>query len=249
MHNPATIEHGLVGVDILHDPALNKGTAFTRDERRRLKLRGLLPPAVLTQEQQVAKILENVRGQHTDLERYLYLMALQDRNERLFYRVLLDHLQELMPIIYTPTVGLACQLYGHLWQRAKGLFISADDRGHVAEVLRNWPAGPVRAIVVTDGERILGLGDLGANGMGIPVGKLALYTTCAGIDPAWCLPITIDVRNQVTDERRTAGPSPSSMITQVPARWSRSPERGPGATGRPGHRARHGPGPGRTAGS
>ena len=193
MHNPATIEHGLVGVDILHDPALNKGTAFTRDERRRLKLRGLLPPAVLTQEQQVAKILENVRGQHTDLERYLYLMALQDRNERLFYRVVLDHLQELMPIIYTPTVGVACQLYGHLWQRAKGLFISADDRGHVAEVLRNWPAGPVRAIVVTDGERILGLGDLGANGMGIPVGKLALYTTCAGIDPAWCLPITIDV--------------------------------------------------------
>ncbi len=193
MHNSVTTEPDLVGVDLLHDPALNKGTAFTRDERTRLKLRGLLPPAVLTHEQQVQKILENVRGQHTDLERYLYLMALQDRNERLFYRVVLDHLQELMPIIYTPTVGLACQLYGHLWQRAKGLFISAEDRGHVTEVLRNWHVGPVRAIVVTDGERILGLGDLGANGMGIPVGKLALYTTCAGIDPAWCLPITIDV--------------------------------------------------------
>jgi malate dehydrogenase (oxaloacetate-decarboxylating)(NADP+) len=193
VHHPAITEPGLVGVDVLHDPALNKGTAFTRDERRRLKLKGLLPPAVLSQEQQVEKILENVRGQHTDLERYLYLMALQDRNERLFYRVVLDHVQELMPIIYTPTVGLACERYGHLWQRAKGLFISADDRGHVAEVLRNWPTGPVRAIVVTDGERILGLGDLGANGMGIPVGKLALYTTCAGIDPAWCLPITIDV--------------------------------------------------------
>jgi malate dehydrogenase (oxaloacetate-decarboxylating)(NADP+) len=193
VHDPLTTEPTVVGVDVLHDPASNKGTAFSHDERRRLRLRGLLPPAVLTQEQQVEKILENVRGQHTDLERYLYLMALQDRNERLFHRVVLDHLEELMPIIYTPTVGLACQLYGHLWQRAKGLFISADDRGHVADVLRNWPTGPVRAIVVTDGERVLGLGDLGANGMGIPVGKLALYTTCAGINPAWCLPITIDV--------------------------------------------------------
>jgi malate dehydrogenase (oxaloacetate-decarboxylating)(NADP+) len=193
MPNPMKVDSALVGIDLLHDPASNKGTAFTREERARLNLTGLLPPAVLSQEQQVEKILENVRGQHTDLERYLYLMALQDRNERLFYRVVLDHLQELMPVIYTPTVGLACQLYGHLWQRAKGLFISSEDRGHVAQVLRNWRANPVRAIVVTDGERILGLGDLGANGMGIPVGKLALYTTCAGIDPAWCLPITIDV--------------------------------------------------------
>lgn len=183
----------LTGLDLLHDPALNKGTAFTEEERARLKLRGLLPPRILTQEQQVQKILENFRKEPSDIEKYLYLISLQDRNEHLFYRVLMDHLPEMMPIIYTPTVGLACQLYGHIWRRARGLFITADDRGRVLEVMRNWPHGPVRAIVVTDGERILGLGDLGANGMGIPVGKLSLYTACAGIDPAWCLPITIDV--------------------------------------------------------
>ena len=181
------------GVDLLHDPTLNKGTAFTEEERDRLKLRGLLPPRVLTQEQQVRKVLENFRNQHSDIDKYSYLQALQDRNERLFYRVVTDHLQETMPILYTPTVGLACQLYGHIWRRARGLFITAQDRGRVAQVLQNWPYGPVRAIVVTDGERILGLGDLGANGMGIPVGKLSLYTACAGIHPDWCLPVTLDV--------------------------------------------------------
>jgi malate dehydrogenase (oxaloacetate-decarboxylating)(NADP+) len=181
------------GVNLLHDPTLNKGTAFTEKERAKLKLRGLLPPRTLTQEQQVQKILENFRTQHSDIDKYLYLISLQDRNEHLFYRVVMDHLQEMMPIIYTPTVGLACQLYGHIWRRARGLFITALDRGRVVQVMRNWPYGPVRAIVVTDGERILGLGDLGANGMGIPVGKLSLYTACAGIHPAWCLPVTLDV--------------------------------------------------------
>jgi malate dehydrogenase (oxaloacetate-decarboxylating)(NADP+) len=181
------------GVDLLHDPTLNKGTAFTEAERTKLKLEGLLPPRILTQEQQVEKVLENFRKEPTDIEKYLYLISLQDRNEHLFYRVVIEHLQETMPIIYTPTVGLACQMYGHIWRRAKGLFISAQDRGRVAQVLKNWPYGPVRAIVVTDGERILGLGDLGANGMGVPVGKLSLYTACAGVHPAWCLPITLDV--------------------------------------------------------
>jgi malate dehydrogenase (oxaloacetate-decarboxylating)(NADP+) len=184
------------GIDLLHDPTLNKGTAFTEDERDTLKLRGLLPPRVLTQEQQVEKILENFRTEPTDIHKYLFLMSLQDRNERLFYRVVMDDLSEMMPIIYTPTVGLACQLYGHLWRRARGLFISPHDRGRMADLMRNWPHGPVRAIVVTDGERILGLGDLGANGMGIPVGKLSLYTACGGIPPGWCLPITIDVGTQ-----------------------------------------------------
>jgi malate dehydrogenase (oxaloacetate-decarboxylating)(NADP+) len=181
------------GVDLLHDPALNKGTAFTEQERERLKLRGLLPPRILTQSEQVDKVLETLRSRSSDIEKYLDLMALQDRNERLFYRVVMDHLDETMPLIYTPTVGLACQRYGHLWQRSRGLFLSALDRGRLREVLANWPHQDVRTIVVTDGERILGLGDLGANGMGIPVGKLALYTACAGLDPSGSLPITLDV--------------------------------------------------------
>ena len=183
----------LTGIDLLHDAGLNKGTAFTEEERDRLRLRGLLPPRILTQEQQVEKVLENFRGLTTDIEKHIYLISLQDRNERLFYRVVMDHIEEMMPIIYTPTVGEACQLYGHIWRRPRGLFITSKDRGRVADILMNWPDAHVRTIVVTDGERILGLGDLGANGMGIPVGKLSLYTACAGVDPAWCLPVTLDV--------------------------------------------------------
>ncbi|MBK5299011.1 MAG: NAD-dependent malic enzyme, partial [Vicinamibacteria bacterium] len=196
------------GAQFLHEPALNKGTAFSEQEREALKLRGLLPPRILTQDLQVRKVLESIRSKTTDIEKYIDLMSLQDRNERLFYRVVMDHLDEMMPLIYTPTVGLACQRYGHLWQRPRGLFISALDRGRVAEVMRNWPYGPVRTIVVTDGERILGLGDLGANGMGIPVGKLSLYTACAGIDPAWGLPVTLDVGTenaQLLDDPLYAG--------------------------------------------
>jgi len=181
------------GVRVLNDPAQNKGTAFTEEERDRLGLRGLLPPRVLTLQQQIDKTLASFRGKPTDIEKYIYLMSLLDRNEQLFYRLVMDHLAEMMPIIYTPTVGLACQKYALLWRRARGLFISANDRGRVADVMRNWPVSDIRIIVVTDGERVLGLGDLGANGMGIPVGKLALYTACAGVHPEWCLPITIDV--------------------------------------------------------
>jgi malate dehydrogenase (oxaloacetate-decarboxylating)(NADP+) len=181
------------GVHLLNDPAHNKGTAFTETERDAFKLRGLLPPRILTQAQQVMKILENLRAKTSDLEKYIYLVSLQDRNERLFYRVVIDHIEEVMPLIYTPTVGRACQVFGHIWRRARGLFISAHDRGRIASVMSNWSHGPVRVIVVTDGERILGLGDLGANGMGIPIGKLSLYTACAGVDPNACLPITLDV--------------------------------------------------------
>jgi malate dehydrogenase (oxaloacetate-decarboxylating)(NADP+) len=181
------------GVALLHDPAFNKGTAFTEEERERLHLRGLLPPRVLTLDQQLEKTLASFRAKPTDLEKYIYLISLQDRNERLFYRLVIDHLAETMPIIYTPTVGQACQRYAHLWRRPRGLFVSAKDRGRMISVLRNWPSSSVRIIVVTDGERILGLGDLGANGMGIPVGKLSLYTACAGVHPDWCLPITLDV--------------------------------------------------------
>ncbi|MCB0684935.1 MAG: NAD-dependent malic enzyme [Saprospiraceae bacterium] len=181
------------GVKLIHNPVLNKGTAFTADERKILGLRGLLPPRVTTQELQVKRVMANLRSKSDDLERYLYLTALQDRNENLFYKAVTTHLAEIMPLIYTPTVGQACQLFGHIYRRSRGLYISVEDKGAVEEVLLNWPHRNARVIVVTDGERILGLGDLGTDGMGIPIGKLSLYTACAGIHPTQCLPITIDV--------------------------------------------------------
>jgi len=181
------------GVDLLHEPTLNKGTAFTEEEREALGLEGLLPPYVNSLETQVIRVMENFHKKPTDLEKYIYLMSLLVRNETLFYRVVMDKIEEMMPIIYTPTVGRACQEYGHILRSPRGIFISAKDRGRVIDVLRNWPDKDVRIIVVTDGERILGLGDLGANGMGIPVGKLCLYTACAGVYPGRCLPVTLDV--------------------------------------------------------
>ncbi|HKJ01142.1 MAG TPA: NAD-dependent malic enzyme [Longimicrobiales bacterium] len=181
------------GVRLLHDPVRNKGTAFTETEREMFGLRGLLPPRVLTQDLQAKRVITNLRGKPTDLDRYVSLTALQDRNEMLYYRVILDHLEELMPIIYTPTVGQACQEFGHIFRRPRGLFVSAHDRGRIKEVLANWPHKDVRIVVVTDGERILGLGDLGALGMGIPIGKLSLYSACAGIHPTHTLPVTLDV--------------------------------------------------------
>jgi len=183
----------LTGVNLLHDPTLNKGTAFTEEERDNLALRGLLPPRVFTGGEQSKRILENYHNKSDELEKYIYMVALQDRNETLFYRTVIDNIEEIMPIIYTPVVGKACQLFGHIWRRPRGLYLTINDKGCIADVLRNWPMKKVGIIVVTDGERILGLGDLGANGMGIPIGKLSLYTACAGVHPSLCLPITIDV--------------------------------------------------------
>lgn len=181
------------GVKLLHDPVRNKGTAFTEAERDLLGLRGLLPPRVCTVAEQEQRVMGNLRSKATDLERYLFLVSLQDRNETLFYRVVINNIEEIMPLIYTPTVGKACQQFNHIYRRPRGLYISLRERGRVRDILRNWPHPDARVIVVTDGERILGLGDLGAAGMGIPIGKLSLYTACAGIEPTHCLPVMLDV--------------------------------------------------------
>ena len=185
--------HSHRGYDLLHNPRLNKGTGFTPEERDQLGLRGLVPPRFTTQAEQQARVLENFRKKTAAIEKYIYLISLQDRNEHLFYRVVMDHVEEMMPIIYTPTVGEACTSFSHIFRRPRGLYVTAQDKGRIREVLGNWPGRDVAMIVVTDGERILGLGDLGANGMGIPIGKLSLYTACAGVDPSRCLPITLDV--------------------------------------------------------
>jgi malate dehydrogenase (oxaloacetate-decarboxylating)(NADP+) len=182
----------VVGEHLLTFPLLNKGTAFTERERDELGLRGLLPSRVCTIQEQAARVMENYRKKSSDLERYIHLIALMDRNETLFYRVILDHLAELLPILYTPTVGLACRSFGRIFRRARGVYITPEDRGRIRELLSHWPLPRVRVIVVTDGERILGLGDLGANGMGIPIGKLSLYVAAAGIPPSEVMPVCLD---------------------------------------------------------
>ncbi len=181
------------GVDLLRNSLLNKDTAFTDEEREAFGLEGLIPPRVFSQEIQLMRVMENLNRKTSDIEKYIFLTALQDRNEALFTRVVVEHLEELLPIIYTPTVGRACVEYAHIYRRPRGFYFATKYRGKFRKILDNWPQKDIRAIVVTDGERILGLGDLGANGMGIPVGKLALYTVCGGIHPAMCLPVVIDV--------------------------------------------------------
>jgi len=194
MKDPKTIKDLPKGRELLRDPMLNRGLAFTPEERRVLSLEGLLPARVLSLQDQVQRVIENVRAKSSDLEKYIYLTGIHERNKTLFFRVLIDYMPEIMPIIYTPVVGKACQEYSHIFRSShEGLFMAASYKGRMKEILRNWPRKDIRIIVVTDGERILGLGDLGADGMGIPVGKLMLYNACAGVHPRYCLPVVLDV--------------------------------------------------------
>ncbi|KAI4330642.1 hypothetical protein MLD38_028912 [Melastoma candidum] len=181
------------GYNLLRDPHHNKGLAFNEKERDAHYLRGLLPPAIVSHELQVKKMMHNIRQYQVPLQKYMAMTDLQEMNERLFYKLLIDNVEELLPVVYTPTVGEACQKYGSIFRRPQGLFISLKEKGRILEVLKNWPERNIQVIVVTDGERILGLGDLGCQGMGIPVGKLSLYTALGGVRPSACLPVTIDV--------------------------------------------------------
>ncbi len=181
------------GVPLLDDPIGNKGTAFTADERRSLKLEGLLPPAVESIDRQLERVLGHLDAKPTDLERYIYLVGLADRNETLFYKTLMSDPARFVPIVYDPTIADACLTFGHIYRRSQGMYITRDMKGRMAEVLRNWPRRDVRFICVSSGGRILGLGDIGANGMGIPIGKLQLYTACAAVPPDGLLPVLLDI--------------------------------------------------------
>ena len=181
------------GFAIIRDKASYKSISFTRQEREELGLTGLLPYAVVSQQQLVERVMIWLRRQSDNLEKYMVLSSLQERNERLFYRVAMDHIEEILPLIYTPTVGEACKKFSHITREPKGFFITPEDKGRIGKLLDNWPEKDIDVIVITDGQRILGLGDLGANGMGIPIGKLALYSACAGIPPKHCLPVMLDV--------------------------------------------------------
>ena len=185
--------HTLRGQALLDYPTLNQGTAFGAEERRRFGIEGLLPPSVEDLERQHERVLQHLDAKPTDLEQYIYLVGLADRNETLFFRTVMSDPARFMPIVYDPTVADACLTFGHIYRRARGMYITRDMKGRVAEVLRNWPTRDVRFICVSTGGRILGLGDIGANGMGIPIGKLQLYTACAAVPPAVMLPVLLDI--------------------------------------------------------
>jgi len=230
-----TIETALSGYELLNDPLLNKGTAFTEEERDAFDLHGLLPPHVATLDLQVQRRLDAFRAIGTDLQKYVFLRGLQDTNETLFYALLTRNIEELMPIVYTPTVGLGCQQFSHIFRKPRGLFLSLPQQERMRRILAHPRFDGVEAIVVSDGERILGLGDQGAGGMGIPIGKLSLYTACAGLHPSTTLPILLDVgtdNRQLLDDplyigwrhERVRGAAydefVAAFVDAVRARWS-----------------------------
>lgn len=232
-----TVETHLTGPALLNHGILNKGTAFDRKERRTFGLDGLLPHHISTLEEQTKRAYAHVSAHEDPLERYISLASLQERNETLFFRLLSDHLEEFMPVVYTPTVGEAVEKYSVIFRRSRGLWITPEDRGRVADVLANAPTNNVRLIVVTDNERILGLGDQGAGGIGIPIGKLSLYTVAAGIHPAYTLPVSLDVgtdnealRNHPLylgwRQPRLRGPEYHALVDEfvaaVKARWPKA---------------------------
>lgn len=180
------------GIDLLQDPSLNKSTAFTEDERESLGIVGLVPDVTETEDLQLQRVMLQLAQKNTDLERYIYLINLLDHNETLFYRTVMSDPARFLPIVYDPTIGEACLKFGHIYRQPRGMYLSMARRGRVKEVLKNWPKKDIRFICVTDAGRILGLGDLGANGMGIPIGKLQLYTACAGVPPQYLLPMYLD---------------------------------------------------------
>src|SRR5262249_34529021 len=190
--NNTTTGRSKRGIDLLHDPVLNKATAYTEAERQALGLVGLVPDVTESEDLQLRRVLQQLGHKTTDLDRYIYLVNLLDNDETLFYRTVMSDPARFLPIIYDPTIGEACLKFGHIYRRTRGMYLPITRKGHVKEVLRNWPVKDVRTICVTDGGRILGLGDLGANGMGIPIGKLQLYTACAGVPPQGMLPMYLD---------------------------------------------------------
>ena len=193
------------GADVIFDPCLNKGTSFRLAEIERLGIRGLITPRQTSQQEQEERIIQNLQKCKSNIDKYIYLMSLLDRNEILFYKILSKNIQDLAPIIYTPTVGEACLHFGDILRRPRGMYFTSNDKGEMRSMIYNWPTNDVELIVVTDGSRILGLGDLGANGMGIPIGKLCLYTACGGIHPSKCLPVVIDVGTNNKTLRESGG--------------------------------------------
>ena len=189
MNAPQTTKRG---ADLLQDPFLNKSTAFTEAERQAFGIVGLVPDVTETEDLQLQRVMLQLGHKTTDIERYVYLMNLLDHNETLFYRTIMSDPARFLPIVYDPTIGEACLKFGHMFRGPRGMYLSIRRRGKIKDVLRNWPQKDVRFICVTDGGRILGLGDLGANGMGIPIGKLQLYTATAGVPPQFLLPMVLD---------------------------------------------------------